>query len=205
MFKQKDNTLLILLPFLGSISWTSLWKRWQIFSYTSQKTSLAGVLSTAICDIRREKNHLLSVAKIWFIYGQHQSALIVLYDYTLMCIYHEGDGLACFANLPTGLYSEGQKQTMAFTASKLYQHQKFIEKQHRVIPAEFFQMLYLRHCCYNSSCKDQCCSHYSSNVMKSFISAGLSRHFLLPLPVLWSALKYTQRFSVFYSNFIPLF
>lgn len=55
------------------------------------------------------------------LYGQDQSALIVLYDYTLVRIYYERDGLACFANLPTGLNTEGQKQAMAFTASKLYQ------------------------------------------------------------------------------------
>ena len=183
-FRQKDNMLLILLPSLGSINWISLWKYWQIFSYTNQNNIDRYPFHSHMWH--QEKKESLTFylyLRFGLLYGQDQSALIVLYAYTLMCIDHEEDGLACFANLPTGLNTDDQKQAMAFTASKLYQCQKFVEKQHRVIPAKFFQMLYLGHSCYNSSCKDQCCSHYSSNVIESFISAALSRHCLLPLPV----------------------
>lgn len=89
---------------------------------------------------RNFKSTFLSVFGL--LYGQDQS---VLYGYALTCIYQEGDGLVCCASLPNGLNAEGQKQAVAFTASKLYQCQKFVEKPRRVIPGEFFQVLYLGH------------------------------------------------------------
>lgn len=64
-----------------------------------------------MCDIRIKKIITFSLyLGFGLLHRQDQSALIVLYDYTRMCIYCEGDGLACFANLPTGLSTEGQKQ-----------------------------------------------------------------------------------------------
>lgn len=137
------------------------------------KTTLIDILSTAISDSRKKKKSLLSLPKIWvFIWTRSKCFNYSLWLHTDVYLPYS-----------TGLNTEGQKQAMAFTASKLYQCQKFVEKQYRVIPAEFFQMLYFGHSCCNSSCKDQCCSHYSSNEIESFVPAGLSRHCLLPLPV----------------------
>lgn len=87
-FKQKDNMLLILLPPLGSIHWISLQKYRQIFSYTNQNNIDRYPFYSYMWQQEKKKNHFYLYLRFGFSYGQGQNALIILYDYILMCIYH---------------------------------------------------------------------------------------------------------------------
>lgn len=143
---------LSLLPSLGSTNWTSPWKDSGRFLATPIKTTFLCLFDSHMWS----GEVVLKVPSVclWFIIWTRSKCSNCSIWYRLTCIYHEGDGLVCCASLPTGLNAGGQKQAVAFTASKLYQCQEFVEKPQRVIPAEFFQVLYLGHNCNNSSCKD---------------------------------------------------
>lgn len=75
---------------------------------------------------------------------------------------------------------------MAFTASKLHQCQKFVEKLSRVLTEDsgrVFPSAVPGIAVIIQLQESQACSHYSTSTVDSSIPTDLGRHCLLPLPV----------------------